>query len=308
VIVYRRVQLSELDAFSSIGDAETARVYRTYLLDSLRAGETSPDRWFAAVDGEDIIGRIVFWSLPQSAEVSLDVYALPWANDACAAFAPDFLQTAIDAVRASGVRAVEYEHHEPDPDAHTPMRLLATLTAAGFEVVRRTVRFELSPVIATPHHGQVQFEGYSDGVSEDDFVDVVARCAAVGQDTGVSSRHAEDRVELAAAQFIDATRAMRGGTQMWRIARLGDETVGVILPTANDGGPVLNYIGVVPARRGQHLAGELLAEAVRLHARAGAKRMRADSDEGNVRMHAAFVRAGWRAFGRRTTYRLDLDS
>src|SRR4051794_32723796 len=118
MVVFRSVELAELDAFASIGDAETARLYRNYLHESLRSGETSPDWWFAAVEGGDIVGRIVFWSLPGGVDVSLDVFALPWANDAHAVYAQDFLRTAIEHVRATGVRAVEYEHHEPDPDAH----------------------------------------------------------------------------------------------------------------------------------------------------------------------------------------------
>lgn len=307
MVAFRPVELSEFDAFSSIGDAETARLYRNYLLESLAGGETSPDRWFAAVDGDDIVGRIVFWGLPGGAEVTLDVFALPWANDSCAAFALDFLRTGLDSIRTAGVRAVEYEHHEPDPDEHTPRRLLETLARAGFGRVRTTVRFELAPVVPSPTSGRIQFEGEADGLSDSDFVSVVARCATVGEDRGVTRRYSSDGVEHAAAQFVAATRAMRGGADLWRIGRVDAEVVGVILPTANDGGPVLNYLGVVPEHRGRRLVDDLLGETARLHAQAGAQRIRADSDDDNLRMHAAFARAGWREFGRRTSYRLDLD-
>lgn len=308
MVVFRSVEFTELDTFASVGDAETARRYRNCLLDALHAGETSPDHWFAAFDGVDVVGRIVFWSLPGSDEVSLDVFALPWANESHVAFALDFLRTSIESVRATGVRAVEYEHHEPDPDAHTPGRLIETLATARFRRARKTVRFELSPVVSETTERRVRFEGEVDGVSTGDFVGVVARCAAIGDDSGVSRKHGTKDVERAAGEFVSATRAMRGGTQLWRIGRVGEEVVGVIFPTANDGGPVLSYVGVVPEHRGRRLVDELLAEAARLQAQGGAQRMRADSDEDNVKMHAAFARAGWRDFGRRTTYRLDLDS
>ena len=307
MVIFRPVELSELDAFSSIGDAETARLYRNYLLDSLEGGETSPDRWFAAVEGDDVVGRIVFWGLPGSAEVTLDVFALPWANDASASFALDFLRRAVERLRANGIRAVEYEHHEPDPDAHTPVRLLETLASAGFRTARKTVRFELSPVVPTSTRGRLQFAGKADGLSEEDFVRVVARCAATGSDRGVTRRHTEKGVEHAANELLAATRAMRGGTGLWRIGRVDTEVVGVILPTANDGGPVLNYIGVVPEHRRKRLVDDFLGETARLHAEAGAQRVRADSDDDNFGMHAAFTRAGWREFGRRTSYRLDLQ-
>jgi ribosomal protein S18 acetylase RimI-like enzyme len=304
---FRAVDLAELDAFVAIGDAETARVYRNYLLSSLAAGESSPERWFAAIDGEKIVGRIVYWSLPGVAEVSLDVFSLPWADEDRAPFASDFLSASLEPLRRSGVRAVEYEHHEPDPDGHTPQRLLATLLAAGFHRARETVRFELSPVVPVPADSRVSFEGEADGRSLTDFAQVVRRCTAVGEDTGVTRRRQDEDLDVAAMEFVSSTAAMRGGQGRWRIGRIGDDVVGVILPTANDGGPVLNYVGVVPEHRGRRIVDELLAETARLQAGAGATRVRADSDLDNRSMHAAFERAGWEPFGRRTTYRLELD-
>lgn len=304
---FRSVDLAELDAFAAIGDAETARAYRNYLIGALEAGETSPERWFAALDGARIVGRIVYWSLPGGDEVSLDVFSLPWADEERGGFARDFLESSLDALRASGVHAVEYEHHEPDPDGHTPRRLVETLIAAGFHRARETVRFELSPVVAVPGGGRVSFEADADGRSLADFAHVIARCAAVGDDTGVTRRRPQEDVDAAAMDFVSSTAAMRGGRRLWRIGRVGDDVVGVILPTANDGGPVLNYVGVVPEHRGRRVVDELLSETARLQAGAGAARVRADSDVANRTMHAAFGRAGWKPFGRRTSYRLELD-
>lgn len=304
---FRPVDLTELDAFAAIGDAETARAYRNYLRGSLDAGETSPDRWFAAIEDDGrIVGRIVYWSLPGGAEVTLDVFALPWADEERPPFASDFLVASLEPLRSGGVRAVEYEHHEPDPDGHTPARLLETLAVAGFRPARTTVRFELSPVVGVPAGGRVSFEGDGDGCSLADFARVIARCAADGDDTGVTGRHRDADVDAAAMAFVESTAAMRGGRGLWRIGRIGEDVVGVILPTANDGGPVLNYVGVVPEHRGRRIVDELLEEAARLQAGDGATRVRADSDVDNQKVHAAFARAGWQPFGRRTTYRLEL--
>ena len=287
--------MADIDAFSTIGDAENTVVVRTYLLDSHAAGETSPDWWFIAEAAGEIAGRIVFWSLPGSREATLDVFALRWADPGQHTMAQDFLDHALQAV-AGSLDAVTYEHHEPDPEAHTPAALLETLRARGFENARQTQRFELSPVREPPPSGRVIFLGLND-VSQGAFVDVMTRCASSGQDTGVG--------EVAA--FIAATARMRGGSDLWRIAHVDGEAIGVILPTANDGGPVLNYIGVVSERRGQRFVDDLLTETARLQAANGATRVRADSDVDNIAMHRAFERAGWRQFGTRTDYRVAFD-
>lgn len=305
---FRSVDLAELDAFAAIGDVETARAYRSYLLSALEAGETLPERWFPAIDDDDrIVGRIVYWSLPGVAEVSLDVFALPWADEERAPFALDFLSSSLELLRSTGVRAVEYEHHEPDPDGHTPARLLDTLSASGFHQARTTIRFELAPVVAVPSRGRVSFEGEADGRSLADFARIIARCTAVGEDTGVTRRRPDhDRCGGNGLCLVERRHARR--TDLWRIGRIGDEVVGVILPTANDGVTVLNYVGVVPEHRGRRLVDELLAETARLQAAAGATPVRADSDLPNETMHASFERAGWQPFGRRTTYRLELTN
>lgn len=289
LVTYRTGSLEDLDAFSAIGDAENVALVRKYLLSSMEAGESSPDWWFIAEEAGAIVGRIVFWSLPGSREVTLDVFALPWIDPARAAMAGDFLEHALGAIERD-VDAVTYEHHEPDPEAHTPAALLQTLRSRGFTVARVTHRFELSPVPTPPPSERVRFVR----ANEEQFVQVIARCASEGEDTGVGDVEG----------FVADSNRMRGGSALWRIAYLDDEPVGVIFPTANDGGPVLNYIGVVPERRGRRLVDDLLGETARLQATHGAERLRADSDVDNVVMHRAFERAGWVRFGTRTTYAL----
>jgi ribosomal protein S18 acetylase RimI-like enzyme len=301
----RNVRLDELDRFAAIGDPETADTYRKYLTTSVEAGESFPSRWFIVEDEGEIVGRIIFWGLPKRDLVSLDVFALRWSDPHRAAGAAAFLEAAITSVRDQGVRTVTYERHEPDPDGHTPEALLHTLASVGFREVRRTIRLELSPVVALPLDAALEFRGLSDGVTIDDFAKVIARCAVDGDDSAVA-RRTGGSLEESARSFVDDSASMRGSTDMWRIAYARANAVGVIFPTANDGGPVLNYIGVLPEHRGNRLVDTLLAETALLHAREGAQRIRADTDVTNRVMLSAFARAGWEEFGRRTTFAVEL--
>lgn len=298
---FRTVGLEEIDRFSAIGDAENHAAIRTYLLTSLAAGETSPSRWFVAEDGTDIVGRIVFWSLPGSDECTLDVFALRWVDDQRAKMAGPFLRHSLSAVADQGVAAVGYEHHEPDPDAHTPRRLLATLRDHDFVVRRRTIRYEHTTEFAPPAGSDVTFVGL-DTVSRQDVVDAIARCGGGGDDRVFNELSAVHGPVEAAQRIVDATASMRGGSELWRLAHIDDEIVGVALATANDGGPVLNYLAVSPEHRGRRIIDQLLAEGVRLHHANGARRVVADTDDTNASMQAAFERNGWTAFGQRTTY------
>jgi GNAT superfamily N-acetyltransferase len=68
------------------------------------------------------------------------------------------------------------------------------------------------------------------------------------------------------------------------------------MPSANAGGPVVGYLGVLPEQRGHGYSDDLLAEITHLLAETGAEHIRADTDFGNVPMAKSFERLGYRNF------------
>jgi RimJ/RimL family protein N-acetyltransferase len=85
----------------------------------------------------------------------------------------------------------------------------------------------------------------------------------------------------------------------WRVATLpGGDPVGFVIPASNDYGPIIAYLGVVPAHRGNGYIDDVLAEGTRILAAQDAPRIRAATDLGNVPMARAFQRAGYVNFER----------
>ncbi|MEJ8639729.1 GNAT family N-acetyltransferase [Streptomyces sp. MS2.AVA.5] len=62
--------------------------------------------------------------------------------------------------------------------------------------------------------------------------------------------------------------------------------------------PIIAYIGVLPAHRGNGYIDEILAEGTRILAAEGVDRIRASTDLGDVPMAKAFDRAGYVNFER----------
>jgi len=84
----------------------------------------------------------------------------------------------------------------------------------------------------------------------------------------------------------------------WRIAELpGGEPVGFVIPAHNGYYPIIAYLGVVPAHRGNGYIGEILAEGTRVLAANDVPAIHASTDLGNVPMARAFHRAGWLTTG-----------
>jgi RimJ/RimL family protein N-acetyltransferase len=103
--------------------------------------------------------------------------------------------------------------------------------------------------------------------------------------------------ESQAREDVRDYRSMRGDRSWWRLAfDEQGELAGIALPSANDAGPVVGYLGVVPGHRGRGYVDDLLAEITRFHAGRGVQRITADTDMGNTPMARAFERAGYRNF------------
>ncbi|MFC4336999.1 GNAT family N-acetyltransferase [Salininema proteolyticum] len=85
---------------------------------------------------------------------------------------------------------------------------------------------------------------------------------------------------------VDARRALM-------VARSAGNVVGMVMPSANPGGNVIAYAGVVPEHRGNGYVNDLLAEGLRILAAERPGRVTASTDFGNTPMAGALLRAGF---------------
>jgi GNAT superfamily N-acetyltransferase len=115
----------------------------------------------------------------------------------------------------------------------------------------------------------------------------------------VTTRRGVDAVGIDAQvrEEMDVYLSMPGDREWWRLAYTPEgELAGLAIPSANAGGHVVGYLGVVPKMRGRGYVDDLLSEITRILVDAGAGKIVADTDTTNVPMARAFERAGYRNF------------
>jgi RimJ/RimL family protein N-acetyltransferase len=126
----------------------------------------------------------------------------------------------------------------------------------------------------------IVLEGTLDVHSQRDLIDMSARDAAV--------RHFDDELAL-----------YKSPRDWWRVATLPDgDRVGFVIPARNSYHPIIAYIAVVPAHRGNGFIDEILAEGTRILQANDVPPFRASTDVGNIPMARAFSRVGWINFER----------
>ncbi|MFF0868909.1 GNAT family N-acetyltransferase [Nonomuraea sp. NPDC003560] len=253
--------------------------------------------WIAEENGE-ILARAVWWGSPDAGKpLALDcLYVHPSVDDPIG-LAADLLghaHAAYDDKPAYHVFVSNGWRDDPTSAAAIAWRRTAAGRAGLTEELER-LRYEWTAEAGAPKpSGRLEFRGEDD---DELFVAAFRRVAV-----GTLDHHTREALvtmdpDAQARQDVAGYRSMPGERSWWRLAYTADgELAGVALPSANGGGPVVGYLGVVPEHRGRGYVNDLLGEITRNHAARGVQRIVADTDAGNVPMARAFERAGYRNF------------
>ncbi|TCC20346.1 GNAT family N-acetyltransferase [Kribbella speibonae] len=184
---------------------------------------------------------------------------------------------------------------QDDAEVVTALQVRSEAAAAvGLTGITDRLRYEWKPEYGLPERPtRLKFEPADDEA----FVDVFRRVSEGSLDAATAREIARLGAEEAAREEVAMYKSMPGDRDWWRLAYDGDgELVGFHVPSANAGGPVVGYLGVVPEHRGKGLINDLLADLTHQLAETGAEQIRADTDFGNVPMAKSFERQGYRKF------------
>ncbi|MFI6597661.1 GNAT family N-acetyltransferase [Nonomuraea sp. NPDC050536] len=270
------------------------------LLTFLEDGQYRHDRiWIAEDEDEDkILARAVWWAFPGAAKpLALDcLYVHPSVEDRVG-LAAELLTRAHEAFGdAPDYHVFLRNGWRDDPRAVAAVGWRReALARAGMRQELERLRYDWtagSPVPEPPD--RVVFRAEPD---DEVFVDAFRRVAVGTLDHHTREALGRMEAEAQARDDVAGYREMPGDRSWWRLAYTpGGELIGLAVPSANNGGPVVGYVGVVPEQRGHGYIDDLLGEITRQHAERGAQRVVADTDTTNVPMARAFERAGYRNF------------
>jgi RimJ/RimL family protein N-acetyltransferase len=271
------------------------------LADDLAAGRRRTEWMWVALRGDRLVARAAWWGQGGDAvPLQFDVF------DFEAGSADDgarLLSTAMTAVPA-GAKPPEYGRFVPPDWRDNPAdrtvveERLVVLEGAGARLLVERLRFDWRPgtPIAEPS-GRLAFRPVRDS---EEIIELMTRVLDGTLDA--HSRAAMARLsprEAATEHYEEELAQYRSPREWWRVATLPDgEPVGFVTPARNNYNPVIGYLAVLPAHRGQGYIDAILAEGTRILAAQGVPRIRAATDLGNVPMARAFERAGYVNFER----------
>ncbi|MEU3543783.1 GNAT family N-acetyltransferase [Streptomyces paromomycinus] len=299
---------AELDLFCRL-----PYVLNDELADDLAAGRRRPEWMWVALRGDRLLARVAWWGrsagdTPQLLDI-VDVEDGSAERDDLVDIGVRLLRTAMAATLPGGPRPaaggpVGYSRFVPPHwRGHPATRQavedrMAVLERTGARLFVERLRLEWRPESPLPEPGKrLGFRPVHDGE------ELVALMTSVLDGTlDAHSRADLARMsvrEAAVEHYEDELARYTSPRDWWRVATLpAGEPVGFVVPARNAYNPVIAYIAVLPAHRGNGYIDDILAEGTRVLAEQHVPRIRASTDLGNVPMANAFRRAGYRNFER----------
>lgn len=275
------------------------------LSDDLDSGRRRPEWMWVALRGGHLAARAAWWGQPEhDRPLLLDFFDLDGGSPDRVEVGARLLTAAIAEVIPAGGRPPEYVRFVPpdwrDDDAARPVveDLMAALELTGARLFVERLRLEWRRGTPIPEQtGRLRYRPVRD---RDELISLMTLVLDGTLDAHSQADLASMTPEQAAVAHYERELAKyRSPRQWWRVATLPDgEPVGFVTPARNDYNPIIGYLGVVPAHRGNGYIDDVLAEGTRILAAQNVPRIRAATDLGNTPMAGAFERAGYVNFER----------
>lgn len=292
----------ELDLFSQL-----PYTLNDELADDLAANRRRPEWMWVALRGHRLVARAAWWSRPGSDTPQI----LDIVDIEDGATEPDhveigvrLLHTAMAACLPNGSRPPEYSRFvPPDWRENAAVRQavedrMAVVERTGGRLFVERLRLEWRP--GSPVPGPSERLAFRPAQDAGELVALMASAL-----DGTLDAHSRDDLtrmsarEAAVKHYEDELARYTSPREWWRVATLPDgEPVGFVLPAHNGYNPIIAYLAVLPAHRGNGYIDDVLAEGTRVLAEQDVPRIRASTDLGNVPMANAFRRAGYVNFER----------
>ena len=270
--------------------------YRDFVADG-----TYRDDWTWVVEEDGKIQALaIWWGLPEH-DHPFSIDGLYYAGDGDPV--PAWTALIQHTIKSRPADAEPPEYHfflpgdwkdQPDLVAGLAPRRKAA-ESAGLTGVTERLRYDWKPEYGLPPRStRLRFEPADDEA----FVEVFRQVSEGSLDAATARAIARLGADGVAREELEVYKSMPNSDRSWwRLAYDTDgKLIGFAIPSANQGGLTVGYLGVLPEHRGHRYSDDLLAEITHMLADMGAERITADTDFGNVPMARSFERLHYRNF------------
>lgn len=291
-LVIRSLTADELDVFGAVtATAPDAERWLAELTTGVQQGHTRPEWCFVATRGDEVVGRVSYWTY-RGHDEPISTWHVETESTVAGAI-----------LRATQVSLGSAEPgHEiilpagQHPTTHAS-REQEVLLEAGFtlELERLLVELDAEGAPDFPDSGRLTYLPARD-LERDDLIDVLKRIAVGSLDHTTRMEIEQHGADWEASEAHKHLLNLDAEPDWFVVGYRDGEPVGLVVPNLGAAGlarTYIGYIGVLAEHRGNGYVDDLLARGTSTLLAAGASHVLANTDVANIPMAAAFARAGY---------------
>jgi GNAT superfamily N-acetyltransferase len=244
------------------------------------------------------LGRALWWAPAHfDHPVALDCLWVDAAVPDRVSVGAGLLAAGHEALRAAGVERLPEYHIDLPTDWRSDRAAVSAVEWRQQAAARAGLTDVVERLSFAWHHGtplpprseRVEFRPADDGA----FLAAFAAVARGSLDINTRRMLGAVGADAQAADDLEFYLSLPGERDWWRLAYVGNQLVGLVVPSRSAYDASVSYLGVLPEARGHGYVDDLLAEITQVHAATGAERITGTTDTTNAPMAAAFERGGY---------------
>jgi hypothetical protein len=300
----RAISLKEIEAFSSVESTQDKqKKFLTSLKQWFHEGITRPEWCFVVEQDDCLIARVVFWNFSQK-DNSYIIVGLKLPHDHEDSFmqiGKKLLEESTREVSMNENADFEYRLYSKDNQHVESYRKLFEM--CGFVEIQEKERFIKATDSQDSINPQVTFKNLNE-VGDEAFIEAIAQVSEKTLDR-------EDRLSIetcgvkqAALDYFETLKSIDFNTDWWQLAFDDHGLIGLVVPQqiGEDQGAI-NYIGVVPDKRGNGYVNDLLLKGTRVLIDHDMTHIIAEIDVINHPLKKALIKAGYNLDNKMISYK-----
>ena len=302
-MIIRTIKDDELYDFSKIGTNEkNATEFKDLLINWFKEGKSKKEWCFVAEDKNGFCARIVYWVfLDQPLDLKICAFHIDSQQlEEFISIGNALISTSLEAMCLKEFNNIEYHFYKSDKPLSTEYKNLLLIN--GFNVTQEKKNFNFKTCDDIPQQAEafqstspLYFKRLAD-VGIDKFIDAIEKVTEGTLDDDLLFNLNEFGPKKAALDYFNVIKGIDYTENWWTVAYDSkDELVGLVVPQKfNSYMGAINYIGVVPKKRGHHFVDQLLFEGTRILKDASVEEIIADIDVKNLPMEDSLLRLGYK--------------
>ena len=291
-MIIRSIQAEDIAKFQEIGTEEGAKL--TLNLEKwIDAGRTKLNWCFVIEESGVFVGRVIYGIFEdQPHDIKIWQFKIDKkANDFMRA-GTELLKGSVALLKEEGFKTAEY--HLYSNLANEFEAYQEVLKSGGFDLTQEKMNFEATEIKRSDKSQRLTYKTLQE-VGERAFVKAIEQVTENTLDRDDIDSIAQNGAEKAAQIYFDLLKEIEFNDTWWRLAYdSAGELVGLVVPQKfDDETGAINYIGVVPNKRGNGYVYELVESASELMLQDGVETLIADIDVLNHPLEKALTKLGY---------------